>query len=94
MFINENYDRALQRIYPTNKTIAKSIDETQKLDLLDLIDFNATNKRGDRYILVVINNNCNFGFATPLKNNYSSIITDASLESLDNNIFKKKTKTN
>ena len=40
--------------YDTNKTEVKYIDNTWSLDLLDMIDCEMKNTRGDGYILVVI----------------------------------------
>ena len=36
IFMDEIYDRPPEKVYPTNKTIVKSIDDTWSADLLDL----------------------------------------------------------
>ena len=38
-FIDEIYNRPPKKVYPTNKTIVKGIDDTRSADLLDLIDY-------------------------------------------------------
>ena len=64
-------------IYPTNKTIIKSIDDTWSSDLLDMNDYVNKNNKGYRYILVVIDNFSKYGWTIPLKNKYGQSITDA-----------------
>ena len=77
IFIDEIYDKAPKKIYPTNKTIVKSIDGTCLADLLDLIDYNVKNNRGYRFILVVIDNFSKYGWTIPLNNKYASTIKEA-----------------
>ena len=76
IFIDEIYDKAPKKIYPTNKTIVKSIDDTWSADLLDLIDYNVKNNRGYRYVLVCVDNFSKYGWGIPLKNKYASTIKD------------------
>ena len=76
-FIDEIYDKPAKKIYPTNKTIVKSIDDTWSADLLDLVDYGVKNNRGYRYILVVIDNFSKYGWTIPLKNKYASTIKDS-----------------
>ena len=77
IFIDEIYDKPAKKIYPTNKTIVKSIDDTWSLDLLDLIDYNVKNNRGYRYVLVCVDNFSKYGWTIPLKNKYATTIKEA-----------------
>ena len=77
IFIDEIYDKPAEKIYPTNKTIVKSIDDTWSLDLLDLIDYNVKNNRGYRYVLVCVDNFSKYGWTIPLKNKYATTIKEA-----------------
>ena len=79
-------------MYPTNKTIVKSIDDTWSADLLDLLDYGVKNNRSYRYILVVIDNFSKFGWTIPMKNKYASTIKDAFGEILTES--KRKPKLN
>ena len=76
-FIDEIYDNPPKKVYPTNKTIVKSIDDTWSADLLDLIDYGVKNNRGYRYVLVVIDNFSKYGWTISLKNKYASTIKDS-----------------
>ena len=38
-FIDQIYNRPPKKVYPTNITIVKDIDDTRSTDLLDLIDY-------------------------------------------------------
>ena len=77
IFIDEIYDNPPKKIYQSNKTIVKSIDDTWSADLLDLVDYGVKNNRGYRYILVIIDNFSKYGWAIPLKNKYASTIKDS-----------------
>ena len=76
IFIDEIYDKPDNKVYPTNKTIVKSIDDTWSADLLDLIDYNVKNNGGYRYILVVIDNFSKYGWTITLKNKYATTIKE------------------
>ena len=76
-FIDKIYDKPAKKIYPTNKIIVKSINDTWSADLLDLIDYGVKNNRGYRYTLVVIDNFSKYGWTIPLKNKYASTIKDS-----------------
>ena len=56
IFIDEIYDRPPKKVYSTNKTIVKSIDDTWSADLLEIIDYSEKNNGGYRYIFIVIDN--------------------------------------
>ena len=77
IFINEVYSPSPKKNYETNKTMIKSIDDSWSSDLLDVNDHGPKNNRGNRYILVVIDNICKFGWTVSFKNNYAQSITDA-----------------
>ena len=77
IFIDEIYDKPAKKIYPTNKTIVKSIDDTWSADLLDLVDYGVKNNRGYRYVLVCVENFSKYGWTIPLKNKYASTIKDS-----------------
>ena len=77
IFVEEIYSKPPMRNYPTNKTMIRSIDDTWSSDLLDMNDYGIKNKKGYRYILVVIDNFSKFGWTIPLKNKYAQSITDA-----------------
>ena len=89
-FINEIFSRPPKKNYSTNKTIVKHIDDTWSMDLLDMVDYGVKNKKGYRYILVVIDNFSNFGWTVPLKTKFSQTITDE----VSNLINKSKRKPN
>ena len=77
IFIDEINSIPPRKNYPTNKTIVKSTDDIWSSDLLDMIDYGPKNKRGYRYITVVIDKFSKFGWTIPLKNKYAQSITDA-----------------
>ena len=77
IFIDEVYSKSPHKIYETNKTMIKSIDDTWPSDLLDKNDYGPKNNRGYRYILVIIENFSKFARTIPLKNKYAQSITDA-----------------
>ena len=77
IFIDEIYSKPPQKNYPTNKTIIKSIDDVWSSDLLDMNDYGFKNKKGYRYILVVIKNFSKIGWTITLKNKYAQSITVA-----------------
>ena len=76
IFIDEIYSKPPKKNYPTNKTMIKSIDDTWSSDLLDMNDYGIKNKKGYRYILVVVDSFSKFGWTIPLKNKYAQSITD------------------
>ena len=77
IFIDEIYDKPLKKVYPTNKTIVKSIDDTWSADLLDLIDYGVKNNRGYRYVLVCVDNFSKYEWTIPIKNKYATTIKEA-----------------
>ena len=71
IFIDEIYSKPPNKNYPTNKTIIKYFDDTWSSDLLDMNDYGIKNNKGYRYILVVIDNFCKFGWTILVKNKYA-----------------------
>ena len=89
-FINEIYSKPPRKNYATNKTDVYHIDDIWSLDIIDLKDYGPENKRGYRYVLVVINNFSRFGWTTPLKNKNAQTIKD----SFENILTSSKRKPN
>ena len=89
IFINEIYSKGPRKSYPTNKTDVYHIDEIWSLDILDLKDYGPENKRGYRYVLVIIDNFSKFGWTIPLKKNGQTI-----KDSFENNLINSKRKPN
>ena len=77
IFIDKIYDKPAKKVYPSNKTIVKSIDDTWSADLLDLIDYGVKNNRGYRYVLVCVDNFSKYGWTIPMKNKYATTIKEA-----------------
>ena len=67
IFINEIYSGPRKSNYPTNKTDVYHIDDTWLLDNLDLKDYGTENKRGYRYVFLIIDTFSKFGWKVPLK---------------------------
>ena len=60
-FIDEINSKQPTKIYPTNKTIIKSIDNNWSSDSLDMNDYGPKNNEVHRYILKVIDIFSKFG---------------------------------
>ncbi len=75
-FIDEIYSKAPNKNYETNKTIYNHTDEIWSIDLADMIDYKISNKKGYRYIFIIIDNFSKNLWAIPLKNKYSQTITN------------------
>ena len=74
-FINEINSTAHRNIYPTNKISYNNIDEIWSIDLADFSDYKTPNKKGFRYIFVIIDDFSKYFWAIPLKNKNSQTIT-------------------
>ena len=61
VLIEEIYSKPPKKNYLTNKTEVYHFDDIWNLDNLDLKDYRPENKRGYRYVLVVIDNISKFG---------------------------------
>ena len=77
IFINETYSKPPKKNYITNKTNVYYIDNIWSLDILDLKDYGPENKRGYRYVLVIIDNFSKFGWTIPLKNKNAQTIKNS-----------------
>ena len=88
IFINEFYSKPPKKNYVTNKTDVYHIDDIWSLDILDIKDYGPENKRGYRYVLVIIDNFSKFGWTVPLKNKNDLTIKD----SLENILINSKRK--
>ena len=73
IFIDEIYSSPPRKKHPTNK-IYNHIDEIWSIDLADMIDYNISNNKRFRYIIVIIDNFSNYSWAIPLKNKNSQTI--------------------
>ena len=89
-FLNEIFSKPPERNYPTNKADVYHIDDIWNLDNLDLKDYGPKNKRGFRYVLLIIDNFAKFGWTTPLKNRNALTIPN----SLENKIINSERKPN
>ena len=76
IFFDEIYSKAPKGTYETNIIINNHIDETWSFDLADMIEFKTSNKKGIRYIFVIIDNFSNYLWAIPPKNKNTQILTD------------------
>ena len=76
IFIDELHSTPLRKIYPTNRIIYDHIDEIWNIDLADMIDYKISNNIIHRYIFNIIDNFSKSLWAIPLKNKYSTTITD------------------
>ena len=90
IFIIEIYSKPPKKNYATNKTDVYHIDDIWGLDILDLKDYDPKNKRGYRYVLVIIDIFSKFGWTVPLKNKNAQTIKD----SFENILLKSKRKPN
>ena len=76
-FVNEICSKPSKRNYSTNKTDVFLIDDIWSLDILDSKDWGAENKRGYRYVVVVIDNFSKFGWTVLLKNRNAQTIKNS-----------------
>ena len=90
IFINEIYSKPPKKYYPTNKTDVYHIDDIWSLDILDLKGYGPENKKGYRYVLVVIDNFSKYGWTQPLRNKNAQTIKD----SFENILMSSKRKPN
>ena len=77
IFIKEIYSKPPKKNYDTNKTDVYHIDDIWSLDILDLKDYGPENNKGNRYVLVMIDNFSKFVWTIPLKNNNAITIKDS-----------------
>ena len=81
-FINEIYSKPPKKNYATNKINVYHNDDIWSLDILDLKDYGPENKRGYRYVLVIIDIFSKIGWTVRLKNKKAQTIKD-SFEGID-----------
>ena len=67
IFKNQLHSKPSKKKYNTNKTDVYHIADIWSLDVLDLKNNGPENKRGYRYVWVVIDNFSKFGWTIPLK---------------------------
>ena len=89
IIINEIYSKGPKKNYLTI-TDVYHIDGIWSLDMLDLNDYGPKNKKGYRYVLVIIDNFSKFGFTVPLKNKNGQTRKD----SFENTLISSKIKPN
>ena len=77
-FMNEICSKGPKRNYITNITDVFYIDNTWSLDILYLKDYGPENKRGYRYVLVIIDIFLKFALTFPLKNKRAQTLKDSS----------------
>ena len=77
IYINEICSNPPKKNYATNKTDVYHIDDIWSLDILDLKDYGPKNKRGYRYVSVIIDNFSKFGWTQLLKNKIAQTIKDS-----------------
>ena len=77
IFINEFYSKPPKKNYATNKTDVYPIDDILSVDLLDLKDYGADNKKKHRYVLVIIDLFSKIGWTVPLRNKNAQRIGDS-----------------
>ena len=66
--MNKSYSKPPRKNYPPNKTDVYHIDDVWSFDLLDLEKYGPENKRGCRYVLVIIDNFSKISWKIPFKN--------------------------
>ena len=67
IFMDGIHSKPLKKNYATNKADVHHIDNIWSLDLLDLKGCGRKNNRGNRYVLVVIDNFSQFGWTVCLE---------------------------
>ena len=68
VFKNEIYSKHPKKNFVTNKTEVFHIDDIWSLKRLDLNDHVHENNRGNRYVIVVIDNFSKFGWIVAIRN--------------------------
>ena len=90
IFLSEIYSKPPIKNFATNETYVFYIDNIWSLDILDLKDNGIENNRGDRYVLVVIDNFSKFDRTVLLRSKNAQTIED----SFENIIIPSKRKPN
>ena len=79
-----------KKYYATNKTDVCHIDDIWSLDILDIKDYDPTNNRGYRYVIVIIDEFSKIGWTVPIKNKNAQTEKD----SIENILLGSKRKLN
>ena len=66
-FCRRDFFKTTQKTYLTNKTDVYHIDDIWCLDVLNLKDYGPEKNRGQRYVLVVVDNFSKLGWTMPFK---------------------------
>ena len=56
VFIDENYSEPPRKNYPNSEILYNHIDEIWSIDLVDMVDYKSSNKKGCRYIFIINDN--------------------------------------
>ena len=78
IFVNKIYSKPPKKNYSKNKTDVYHVNHVWSLDILDLKDSGPENKRGYRYVSVIIDTFSKIGWTVPLKNKNAQTIKDSS----------------
>ena len=76
IFVDEIYSKLPEKNFTTKKTDVYHFDDIRSLDILDFKDYGLENKKGSRYVLLVIDKFSKFGFTTASKNKNAQTIKD------------------
>ena len=74
--MDEIYSKPQLRNYPTIKIFYIHIDEIWSYDLIDMIDYKISNKKGFRYIFFILDNFGKYLWCVPMENKTSKTVTD------------------
>ena len=77
-FVNLTRSKLAKKNYSTEKNDVHQIDDTKRLDLLDLKDYGPENNGGHRYVLLVIEKFSELGWTVPLKSKISQTKANSS----------------
>ena len=56
VFVDEIYSEPPRKNYPNNKNLYNHIDEIWSIDLVDMVDYKSSNKKGCIYIFIINDN--------------------------------------
>ena len=73
IFNDEIYSTPPWKNYETNKIVYNHIDEIWSIDLADMIDYETSDKKGNKYIFLFIDNFSKNVSSIPLKKNSKTI---------------------
>ena len=67
IFVDDIYSKPPKNNYPTNKLVYNHIDEIWSNDLVDMVEYKISNKKGFRCIFIIIDNLSKYLWCVPLK---------------------------